>query len=66
MSYPHFTTECSEHHGLVRDFGGHPERPRIVCHIGESTRGEIDYAKAHGKEVRFLEMNVLAEVTADA
>ena len=136
MSYPHFTTECSEHHGLVRDFGGHPERPRIVClcgstrffdafraanlrltlggeivlsigcdtksdadlgvvagdlapakaaldelhkrkidladyvlvlnvggYIGESTRGEIEYANSLGKPVRFLEMNVLAEVT---
>lgn len=35
MSYPHFTTECDEHHDLVRDFGG--ERPRIVCLCG-STR----------------------------
>ena len=24
-------------------------------YIGESTKSEIDYAKAHGKEVRFLE-----------
>lgn len=35
MSYPHFSSECDEHHGLVRDFGG--ERPRIVCLCG-STR----------------------------
>ena len=35
MSYPHFSADCHEHHGLVRDFGG--ERPRIVCLCG-STR----------------------------
>jgi hypothetical protein len=35
MSYPHFSTECDEYHGLVRDFGG--DRPRIVCLCG-STR----------------------------
>jgi hypothetical protein len=35
MSYPHYGTDCHEHHGLVRDFGG--ERPRIVCLCG-STR----------------------------
>ncbi len=35
MSYPHYSGECSEHHGLVRDFGG--ERPQIVCLCG-STR----------------------------
>jgi hypothetical protein len=35
MSYPHFSTECEEHHRLVRDFGG--ERPQIVCLCG-STR----------------------------
>jgi hypothetical protein len=35
MSYPHFSTECNEHHDLVRDFGG--ARPRIVCLCG-STR----------------------------
>ena len=34
MSYPHFSTECDEHHGLVRDFGG--ARPRIVCLCGSS------------------------------
>lgn len=35
MSYPHYSTECAEHHGLVCDFGG--ERPLIVCLCG-STR----------------------------
>lgn len=39
MSYPHFPTECHEHHELVRDFftpdGG--DRPKIVVLCG-STR----------------------------
>ncbi len=35
MSYPHFSGECDEYHGLVRDFGG--PRPQIVCLCG-STR----------------------------
>ena len=35
MSYPHYSTECAEYHGLVCDFGG--ERPLIVCLCG-STR----------------------------
>lgn len=35
MSYPHYSSECDEHHGLVRDFGG--EAPRIVVLCG-STR----------------------------
>jgi len=35
LSYTHFTSDCHEHHGLVRDFGG--PRPRIVCLCG-STR----------------------------
>lgn len=35
MSYPHVSTECAEHHGLVRDFGG--TRPEIVVLCG-STR----------------------------
>ena len=35
MSYPHYSTECGEYHGLVCDFGG--ERPLIVCLCG-STR----------------------------
>lgn len=38
MSYPHFSGDCEEHHGLVRDFGGEPNtRPQIVCLCG-STR----------------------------
>ena len=40
MSYPHFATECAEHHSLVRDFhpsNGTGERPTIVCLCG-STR----------------------------
>jgi hypothetical protein len=35
MGYPHFSADCAEYHGLVRDFGG--ERPRIICLCG-STR----------------------------
>lgn len=35
MSYSHFTVDCAEHHGLVRDFGG--PRPEIVVLCG-STR----------------------------
>jgi hypothetical protein len=34
MSYPHFSTECDEHHGLVRDFDS--DRPRIVCLCGST------------------------------
>ena len=45
MSYPHFSTECDEHHGLVRDFGG--ERPRIVCLCGSTRfKDEINAANA--------------------
>jgi hypothetical protein len=36
VSYSHYSTDCHEHHGLVRDFGGRP-RPRIVVLCG-STR----------------------------
>lgn len=32
MSNLHYPTECAEHHGLVRDFGG--ERRHIVCLCG--------------------------------
>jgi hypothetical protein len=125
MSYPHYSAECAEYHGLVCDFGG--ERPLIVClcgstrfvdefnhqrkilteageivlsievvttqaraddpqhanpelkarldelhkrkidlcdyvtvlnvggYVGESTRGEIDYAREHAKPVTWLE-----------
>ena len=44
MSYPHFSTECDEHHGLVRDFGG--ARPRIVCLCG-SSRFYDEYQEAN-------------------
>jgi hypothetical protein len=44
MSYPHYSTEWSEHHGLVRDFGG--ERPRIVCLCG-SSRFYDEYQQAY-------------------
>ena len=36
MSYPHFGTDCNDHHDLVRDFLNGP-KPRIVCLCG-STR----------------------------
>jgi hypothetical protein len=138
VSYPHFSTECDEHHDLIRDFGG--ERPRIVClcgstrfyekfrewnlaltlrgeivlsigcdtksdadlhaagelgpaavkvaldelhkrkidladyvvilnvggYIGESTRGEVGYAIAHGKPVLYLEEPEPPAVTVPA
>jgi hypothetical protein len=44
MSYPHYGTDCAEHHGLVRDFGG--ERPRIVCLCG-SSRFYDEYQQAY-------------------
>jgi hypothetical protein len=34
MSHLHFSTECDEHHDLVRDFGG--DRPQIVCLCGSA------------------------------
>lgn len=37
MSYSHFSPDCHEHHGLVRDFGGDGPRPEIVVLCG-STR----------------------------
>jgi hypothetical protein len=40
VSYPHFSGDCEEYHGLVRDFGGQRPsipRPQIVCLCG-STR----------------------------
>lgn len=45
MSYPHFSTECGEYHGLVRDFGG--PVPPIVCLCG-STRF-VDQFNHHRK-----------------
>ena len=44
MGYPHYSTECGEHHGLVRDFGG--KRPRIVCLCG-SSRFYDEYQQAY-------------------
>lgn len=41
MSYPHFSSDCHEHHGLVRDFNG--PRPRIVALCG-STRFRDEFA----------------------
>ncbi len=37
MSYPHLSTDCAEHHDLVRDFGG--PRPRIVVLCGSTRFG---------------------------
>jgi hypothetical protein len=37
MPYPHLSTECFEHHDLVRDFRGPGPRPEIVVLCG-STR----------------------------
>jgi hypothetical protein len=39
MSYPHYSSECAGHHGLVRDFGG--ERPRIVVLCGSTRFGNF-------------------------
>jgi hypothetical protein len=44
MSYPHYSSECDEHHGLVRDFGG--EVPPIVCLCG-STRFYDEFQQAN-------------------
>jgi hypothetical protein len=44
MGYPHFSGDCDEYHGLVRDFGG--ERPRIVCLCG-STRFYSQFQQAN-------------------
>ena len=38
MSYPHFSGDCHEYHGLVRDFGG--ARPPIVVLCGSTRFGE--------------------------
>jgi hypothetical protein len=46
MSYPHYTTECREHHDLVRDFGGSGDRPKIVCLCG-STRFYDEFRRAN-------------------
>ncbi|MEQ7008430.1 hypothetical protein ABN028_19850 [Actinopolymorpha sp. B17G11] len=44
MSYPHYRTQCAEHHQLVRDFGG--DRPRIVVLCG-STRFYDEFQQAN-------------------
>lgn len=44
MSYPHFSGDCDEYHGLVRDFGG--DRPVIVCLCG-SSRFYDEYQQAN-------------------
>lgn len=43
MSYPHYSPDCQEHHGLVRDFGGSPDRmarPEIVVLCGSTRFGD--------------------------
>ena len=44
MSYPHYSSECSEYHSVVRDFLG--PRPRIVCLCG-STRFFEQFQRAN-------------------
>lgn len=39
MSYPHYGTECGEHHDLVRDFGG--DRPAIVVLCGSTRFADV-------------------------
>ena len=38
MGYPHYSVECVDHHGLVRDFEG--KRPVIVCLCGSTRFGD--------------------------
>lgn len=42
MSYPHYSDECHEHHGLVRDFPVHC--PAIVCLCGSTRFGNHFHA----------------------
>ena len=44
MSYPHYSTECHEHHDLVCDFKGPKPRPKIVTLCG-STRFYTEFQK---------------------
>lgn len=44
MSYPHYSGDCDEYHGLVRDFGG--DRPPIACLCG-STRFYDQFQQAN-------------------
>lgn len=49
MGYPHVARECEEHHGLVRDFGGSPDkmaRPTITVLCG-STRFKDEFVEAN-------------------
>jgi hypothetical protein len=49
MSYPHYSPDCQEHHGLVRDFGGSTDkmaRPEIVVLCG-STRHALAFEQAN-------------------
>lgn len=45
MGYPHFTTECAEHHDLVRDFAGDYGHPPITVLCG-STRFYEEFQQA--------------------
>lgn len=46
MSYPHYSTDCADFHGLVRDFGG--PRPPIVVLCG-STRFADEFRRQNLK-----------------
>lgn len=48
MGFPHFSSNCNEHHHLVRDFNVTP-RPEIVCLCG-STRFYEYFQKANFDE----------------
>ena len=47
MSYPHYSTECEEHHSLVKDF--QEPRPKIVCLCG-STRFYTEFQRTNYEE----------------
>jgi len=50
VSYPHLSTECQEHHDLVRDFHNVAGmRPTIICLCG-STRFRDQFAQANYRE----------------
>lgn len=48
MSFPHYSSDCGDYHGLVRDFGAAP-RPPIVVLCG-STRFFKHFAAANLRE----------------
>jgi hypothetical protein len=52
MGYPHYSVDCHEYHELVRDFG---REPNVGGYIGDSTRGEIEYAEKVGRPIIYLE-----------